>query len=335
MNASIKFLLKPVPPFRLDLTAWALRRRPNNLIDRWDGEAYRRVLVMNGHPAEVAVRQSGPSDSPRLHVSLTSQRIASYMKASAKASLERLLGLQIDLSDFYRLAEADLKLGVLAQRFRGLKPPRFLTIFEALANAIACQQMSLSLGILLLSRITETFGVPIEGTAEMAHAFPRPEDLAGLEPPAFRKLGFSYNKGRSLTDLARACAEGRANLEELTNLNNEASVQRLLEFRGVGRWSAEYVLLRGLGRLNVYPGDDVGARNNLRSWLKLRKPLDYDGVHRVTAKWQPYAGVVYFHMLLNRLNSLGNLAPKGLTNQLGVSNDAGRTPGRIRSAGII
>jgi hypothetical protein len=84
MNASIKFSLKPVPPFRLDLTAWALRRRPNNLIDRWDGEAYRRVLVMNGYPAEVAVRQSGPSDSPRIHVSLTSQRIASHMKASQR-----------------------------------------------------------------------------------------------------------------------------------------------------------------------------------------------------------------------------------------------------------
>ena len=50
------------------------------------------------------------------------------------------------------------------------------------------------------------------------------------------------------------------------------------------------------------------ARNNLRSWLKLRKPLDYDGVQRVTAKWQPYAGVVYFHLLLDRLDSAGDLA---------------------------
>jgi hypothetical protein len=52
-------------------------------------------------------------------------------------------------------------------------------------------------------------------------------------------------------------------------------------------------------------------------------------------KWQPYAGVVYFHMLLNRLNSAGNLAPKSLTNQLGVSNDAGRPTRRIRGAGLI
>ena len=41
---SIRFTLQPVPPFRLDLTAWALRRRPHNAVDRWDGDTYRRVL---------------------------------------------------------------------------------------------------------------------------------------------------------------------------------------------------------------------------------------------------------------------------------------------------
>jgi DNA-3-methyladenine glycosylase II len=335
MNTSITFSLKPVPPFRLGLTAWALRRRPNNLIDRWDGETYRRVLVVNGYPAEVAVRQSEPPDSPRIQVSLAARRISPQMKASVSAALERLLGSRINLTEFYRLAEADPRLGVLAQRFLGLKPPRFPTIFEALANAIACQQMSLSLGILLLSRITERFGVAVEGTGGAAHAFPRPEDLADLQPTTLRKLGFSYQKAQSLIDLARACVEGRANFDGLTDLNNETSVKRLVEFRGIGRWSAEYVLLRGLGRLNVYPGDDVGARNSLRSWLKLRKPLDYDGVHRLTAKWQPYAGFVYFHMLLNGLDAAGYLASKSLANKLGVSNDAGRTNGRIRGAGII
>lgn len=120
--------------------------------------------------------------------------------------------------------------------------------------------MSLSLGILLLSRITESFWLAVEGTAGAAHAFPRPEDLADLQPTTLRKLGFSHQKAQSLIDLARACVEGRVNFEGLIDLANEASVERLVELRGIGRWSAEYVLLRGLGRLNVYPGDDVGAQ---------------------------------------------------------------------------
>ncbi|MDE3067347.1 MAG: DNA-3-methyladenine glycosylase 2 family protein [Verrucomicrobiota bacterium] len=320
-TTTITFLLKPVPPFRLDLTVWTLRRRPSNAIDRWDGMTYRRALALNGRPVEAAVTQSGPPDSPLLQVALTGQRLAPNLKTAAVKSLERLLGLRINLSDFYRHAAADATLVPLVERFRGMKPPRFPTVFETLANAIACQQMSLSLGILLLSRMTEKFGLATDDTPEPVHAFPRPEDLADLKPMDFRRLGFSRAKGESLITLARACASGQIDLESLDGLSNEAVVERLLELKGVGRWSAEYALLRGLGRLNVFPGDDVGARNNLQRWRKLRKPLDYDGVRRITTRWQPYAGLVYFHMLLNRLDAAGRLTSKSRTT--GGSSDLG------------
>ncbi len=309
-ETSCAFWLKPIAPFRLELTVWALRRRPSNLIDRWDAQTYRRVLVLDGKPVEVAVTQKGPPDEPRLRVSLTGQQATAAVNALARGTLERLLGLRLDLSGFYRLAARDRNLGLLVERFRGVKPPRFPTLFEALANAIACQQMSLSLGILLLSRLTERFGLPAQGTASSARAFPRPEDLAGLQPEVFREMGFSRQKGRSLIALAQEFSEHSSEWEALEALDNQAAVERLLDLRGVGRWSAEYALLRGLGRLGVYPGDDVGARNNLQRWLRLRKPLDYEGLARITAQWQPYAGLVYFHMLLDHLAAAGHLGPQ-------------------------
>jgi len=64
----LQFSVRPVPPFRLDLTVWALRRRARNLVDRWDGSAFRRVVVMNGRPTELVVRQSGAPAAPRLVV---------------------------------------------------------------------------------------------------------------------------------------------------------------------------------------------------------------------------------------------------------------------------
>lgn len=313
MSTTTTFLLNPIPPFRLDLTVWVLRRRPSNVIDRWDGQTYRRVLSLNDESVEAAVIQSGPPGSPRLRVTLTARRITVNIKMAAVKSLERLLGLRINLADFYRRAATDTKLGLLVKRFRGMKPPRFPTVFETLSNAIACQQMSLSLGILLLSRMTEKFGPARNGSPRKVHAFPQPAELANLKPADFRRLGFSRAKGESLIALARTYAEGQIDLEALDSLSNEAVVERLLDLKGVGRWSAEYVLLRGLGRLNIYPGDDVGARNNLQRWLKLRKPLNYDGVRRITARWQPYAGLVYFHMLLNRLDAARQLAIESRT----------------------
>jgi DNA-3-methyladenine glycosylase II len=192
-----------------------------------------------------------------------------------------------------------------------MKPPRFPTLFEALANAIACQQMSLSLGILLLGRLAKAFGLAVEGRAGKAYAFPRPEDLAKLEPEAFRGLGFSLQNGRALIGLARSFGDHATEWEALENLNNQAAAERLLGLRGIGRWSAEYALLRGLGRLDVYPGDDVGARNNLTRWLGLLKSPDYEAVRRITSRWHPYAGLVYFHLLLDRLAAAGYLGPEG------------------------
>jgi DNA-3-methyladenine glycosylase II len=293
--------LQPIPPFRLDLAAWTLRRRPENLIDRWDGRCYRRVLALGNGPVEAVVRQAGPPGSPRLHVAVLGERAGPGTRIAVTAALERLLGLRVDLTEFERFAARDDRLGPLARRFRGMKPPRFPTVFECVVNAIACQQVTLTLGVRLLGRLAEASGLAVSGGDAPVHAFPRLEALAGLKPEELRALGFSRQKARALIELSGAVAEGRLDLEALASESDGAALGRLLRVRGVGRWTGEYVLLRGLGRLNVFPGDDVGARNNLVRWLGLTGPLDYDGVLRALAPWGPYGGLIYFHLLLDRL----------------------------------
>ncbi len=308
-NVSSRVLtLTPLPPFRLDLTVWALRRRAENPIDRWDGTTYRRVLVLQHQPVEVAVTQMDSSDQPRLQGELTGPRLSTSVEMSAAACLEWMLGLRLDLSAFYRLAAGDPQLGPLVERFRGLKPPRFPSVFETLVNAIACQQVTLTFGIRLLGRLAEQYGVAVQTAGGVAHAFPQPSDLAAADPKHLRSLAFSSQKARALVEAARAIGEGQPNPDELASQDDETVTDRLCQLHGIGRWSAEYVLLRGLGRLGVFPGDDVGARNNLRRWLGLPEPLDYAGVQRVVARWQPYAGLVYLHLLLDRLAAAGHLS---------------------------
>jgi DNA-3-methyladenine glycosylase II len=301
------FHLEPVPPFRLDLTVWTLRRRPDNRVDRWDGQAYRRVLPLPDGPAEMLVTQIGPPETPKLRVAVEGQPFDSAVKAAVASALDRLLGLHIDLTTFYRFATHQGRLGQLARRFRGMKPPRFATVFEGAVNAIACQQVTLTLGILLLNRLAAKHGPVLLKGAEAAHAFPRPEDLAGLRPESLRGLGFSRQKGRAMVELARSLADGRFDLDGLAELPDAEAVERLRGLRGVGRWSAEYVLLRGLGRTNIFPGDDIGARNNLQRWLHLDGPLDYDEVQHTLALWEPFGGLIYFHLLLDRLAEAGYL----------------------------
>jgi DNA-3-methyladenine glycosylase II len=313
------FELKPVSPFRLDLTVWTLRRRSHNIVDRWDGTTYRRMLPLPNGPVEVAVTQLAPPETARLKVAVASQPMCAALRADVTTALVRLLGLDIDLKDFYKFAARERRLGLLAQRFRGMKPPRFATVFEGMVNAMACQQLSLTLGVHLLNRLAMTFGDVFDHGDETVHAFPHPADLAGLSPTDLRPFGFSRQKGQAIIELAKSVAEGHLDLEAFAALPEGDALQRLMEIRGVGRWTAEYVLLRGLGQTHVFPGDDVGARNNLQRWLRLTKPLDYEGVRRVLTRWNRYAGLIYFHLLLDRLTEAGDLGDRPSVSTTGLA----------------
>jgi hypothetical protein len=83
----IVFSIVPVQPFRLDLTAWALRRRPANTIDCWDGETFRRALMIDGQIVKVAVRQDGQPERARLQVRENMLRNASLIPCLAVALL--------------------------------------------------------------------------------------------------------------------------------------------------------------------------------------------------------------------------------------------------------
>jgi len=301
------FEIEVAAPFRLDLTVWALRRRPHNEVDSWDGSWYRRTLDLAGHPTELAVRQP-QSRVPLLVVELRRQgRVGAGAADVAGHVLEGMLGLRVDLAPFYRMAEADQRLRPLVRRFEGMRPPRFPTVFEALVNAVACQQLSLTVGIHLLNRLARSCGVPpaLDGSPP---GFATPERLGRSEVDLLRPLGFSAAKARALVGLASRVAGGDLDLEALRLADDDRARAVLLSIPGIGRWSAEYTMLRGLGRLEVLPGDDVGARNNLRRRFGLPASGGYDEVAELSRTWSPFGGLVYFHLLLDALASAGHVA---------------------------
>jgi DNA-3-methyladenine glycosylase II len=178
-------------------------------------------------------------------------------------------------------------------------------MFEAVVNGIACQQFSLAVGILLLNRLTEQFGAAIGNEENSIRTFADPPRLASAKVQSLRKLGFNTHKANELIELSSAICDQRLDLEGLATLDSEAALKSLLGLNGVGRWTAEYVLLRGLGRLDMFPGDDVGARNNLARFLGRKKPFNYISVQRAVSGWQPCAGFLYFHLLLLNIKKAG------------------------------
>jgi DNA-3-methyladenine glycosylase II len=277
-------------------------------VDRFDAGCYRRVLCLAGEPTEVVVRQVPSTGTPTLIAELGGPAGPAGRAAVGKARpvLGRLLGLAADLDGFYRVAAGDDRLYALAERFRGMRPPCFPTVFEAVVNAVACQQLSLDVGIHLLNRLARRFGPAIPGPVTQ-YGFPAPDRLVGVDPADLRALGFSTAKARTIVSVAGQVAAGALDLEALRDADDDQATGVLLGLPGIGRWSAEYVMLRGLARYHVLPGDDVGARNDLRRRFGLAEDAGYDAVASLSRRWQPYAGLVYFHLLLDALAARGYL----------------------------
>ena len=289
---------------------------------------YRRAVSIDGDPVALSVTQNGSARLPRLSVLLVGRPVTRSEALRTRSTLDRLLGLSVDLSSFATMAATIPCSLPSPDACEGLGPHVSPSVFEALVNGVACQQLSLAVGIHLLNRLTATYGQPVLDHRAALHAFPGPEEIAVREPDELKRLGFSASKARTIIEIARASVTGRLDLEGLETLDDPSVRERLTGIRGIGRWTAEYVLLRGLGRLHVFPGDDVGGHNKLRRLFGLDTPLDYESVRELVARWQPYAGVVYFHLLLD------SLAQAGLVATSEARRDGVTVPGRWGSGSM-
>ncbi|WP_255464335.1 DNA-3-methyladenine glycosylase [Legionella sp. PC997] len=299
LGMSTSLILHPVAPFRLDYTVFALRRRSKNNVDLWDGQHYTRLLVMDNMPVKVVVTQE--LNEAQLLLTIESEYPELFLNRIGN-ELEKLLGLKCNLNHFYQITQQDAQLQPVVCQFKGLKPPRFPSIFEALVNAISCQQISLDAGLHIQNRLTEFLSIRLQEKERVLYAFPRPDAVANCTVSELKKIGYSTHKSETLIQIAAAIVDDQSSFSSLENKSNDEVLSFLCRFKGIGRWTAEYVLLRGLGRTDIFPGDDVGAQNNLYQMLHLDKKPDYKKIAEITAKWYPYAGLVYFHLLLKKLD---------------------------------
>jgi DNA-3-methyladenine glycosylase II len=299
---SASFYLRPAPPFRLDLTVWALRRMPQNETDRWDGTTYTRVIALDRSLIKLDVNQP---DERRIRIEVHADPGDGDPARHVVPLIEKMLGIRRDLRPFYRFGDKDEYVARLVRGFLGFKPPRFPSVYEALINAIACQQISLNVAIALLNRVTRTWGRPWKASGEDLHAFPFPGDLARASVVNLKALGFSASKARAIIAVSQEVIQAGVNLESLARKTDAAVVAELTGLPGIGPWSAEYVMLRGLGRTHIFPGDDSGARRSLQLFLDLKKRPNTGQAAALARTWHPHAGLLYFHFLLSKLRNKG------------------------------
>jgi DNA-3-methyladenine glycosylase II len=284
------------PPYRLDFTVDALRRLAANVVDVVDASGiYRRALADARGVNLVEVTQP----------SARSLRIRAAGRNGSRwvPVLERMLGTHVRLDDWYERVRPFPWLAYLTRELKGLRPPRYPTMWEALANAIVFQQISIHAAGSIMRRTVEALGEPLEYAGGLYFPFLTPQAVLAAPEKTLREAGLSGNKITHLRSAAAAILDELVGDEMLEALPSPAAAQRLTAVKGIGAWSAAVVLLRGFGRLDVFPLKDSGVARSLKA-LSGNTEID---AHALLEALGPVRGMLYFHLLLGRVHNLGPL----------------------------
>ncbi len=284
---TITLHLQPTPPFDFELTAgYHTYFQARSGADNLDASVYRRLLDLEGRLLLVSVRSAGSVDSPELVIELRGEGLSDADGEVAAAQVRWMLGTDQELAPLYALAESDPALAGLARQFRGLHLPRTATLFEALTVAILGQQISASVARTMRTLLIERYGTRAEFDGATYYAFPRPEAVLSALPEELRELKLSRSKAEYVRVIAGAALE--PGWDELYELPDDEVVRRLTALRGVGNWTAQWALVRGLARPDALPLGDLALRRGVsRLWRDGATVTDAE-VKTMAERWRPW-----------------------------------------------
>jgi DNA-3-methyladenine glycosylase II len=283
-------------PFDLALSARAarsfVRRAPTGSAEdaqEASTSSLKLGVWLDDRPTLIEVQQLS-LDPPTVGAETDSPALA----ASIERVIARVVNAAMELAPFYEVARAHQVLGLLTLQLRGLKPFRPASLFDMLVMAVTEQQISLAAAHHIQTRLVQRFGAEVDGLP----VFPRADALVEASLGDLAACGLSYRKAEYVNGVALAVATGSLDLEALETASDDEVRARISALRGFGLWSADYVLVRGLGRADAVPVDDLGVRRALGQLLSDGHVLSPTETQEALAPFEPYRGLATFYLLV-------------------------------------
>ncbi len=283
-------MLIPVEPsFRFDFALQYLQRSPDEIIDVVRNDHHYRVLpTMNGLSL-VEIATADNEAEPALQARLLA---GDATVGEIRSAVERLYRPRIARSCDELVEPLAAR---LRRRFRGLPVVQTLTPWEALVWAVIGQQINIAFAYRLKRAFVESFGESLVHDGNTYYAFPSPDRVAALEHERdLRPMQFSRQKSRYIIEAARSVIDGSLDIDHIEQLDDDAASHALQRQLGIGRWTAEYILLRGFGRLDVLPAGDAALKSLVGIHLELGRSATEGEVRDIAEQWRPHRGEVGF-----------------------------------------
>ena len=286
----VTFTIEPKAPYDLGLTA------PEQPFFRGDGaeglnpsdDGYRRLLDLGDKAALAVVRPTGRVDEPMLEVELRGGGLTEGDAAAAAEQLEWVLGSGQDVRPFYDGTRDDAVMQEITGRFYGMHLTHSLTVFESLVLAILGQQIAAPVARVVRRLVVETYGNSETFDGVEYFAFPRPEAIHDAPVEELRGLKLSQRKAEYVRGIAAAAMDSSGWLEGLKALPEDEAVERLTELRGVGKWSAHWVLTRALGHPDAFPSGDLALQRAVSNLYFGGEKQGEREVEEFSERWRPF-----------------------------------------------
>jgi len=266
-------------------------RDPASVSERNDGRTLHTALAGDGRALVLSLEHRGGTVSARVQAQ-DGKAPGAAMMAAAHAAAARMLRLDCDPAAGERALARDPALRPLLRRGRGLRPWLMADAFDCLTFAILGQQVHVGFARQLRRDLARRCGAPVGDL----RAPPVASAVAALDVADLQRMHTSRAKAEAVLAAARAVASGDLDLEALAAGSAEVAAARLQDQRGIGPWTAQYVLLRGLGFLDCVPiGDSALATAAERVWSLPARPEGSDLARRC-APFAPHRSLLTFYL---------------------------------------
>jgi DNA-3-methyladenine glycosylase II len=286
--------LRPVGPYNFHLSFQFYHRSRFETVDRFADRYFIRPLMLAETPVLIKI----PCTTRGLVDSLT---ISWHSPAEVgdtrplRRLLTRMLYLDFDLEEFYR-QPLDPLMRKLIRKYRGFRPILTPDVFEAAAWAIIGQQVNLQFAYRLKSRLVAAVDRTFQIDGERYYLFPRADEIAMMTIKSLRAMQLSQRKAEYLLDFSRMVAEGKLDLEALARDEYEAACEKLMSIRGLGPWSANYILMRGAGHQDAFPFGDSGINHAVCSLYGVKGNPGVKHITKLSDRWRPYRALACFYL---------------------------------------
>ena len=281
--------IKPVPPFNFELTAgYHTYFQSRYGTDTMEDGVYRRLIDLDDKLVLASVRSIGTLEAPELALELQGPELSPDDVESATDRVSWLLGVDQGLAPFYELGRADQAMAGLVEQFYGLHLPHTASVFEALVLAVLGQQISTNVARIIRTLLIETFGPSAEFDGEIYYAFPRPASIWASSPAELHTMKLTQRKSEYVHGLAGSSLDPEMGLERLEELTDREIVEKLVALRGVGIWTAQWALIRAVGRPDALPLGDLALRRVVSRLFMDGEDVNDAKVEEIAQRWSPY-----------------------------------------------